>query len=157
MPPDRQIKPGGNECAIVLWGTNWQPGASLTFRGKQNIKINEDRAPVQVAKYTISATEVFDSAPNLRNLTVRCPLVWSSALRVFADKKFRPAIMDKNSLTATYTYDGGRIDGYGDAKQMLRSFTTANIAFMGPTWESFRVDAASLYLREEQPGRVLPR
>jgi hypothetical protein len=60
--------------------------------------------------------------------------------------------MDKDSFTATYAYDGGRIDGYGDAKQMLKSFTTANTAFMGPTWESFRIDLASLYLREEKAG-----
>jgi len=60
--------------------------------------------------------------------------------------------MDKDSFTATYTYDGGRIDGYGDAKQMLKSFTNANTAFMGPTWKSFRIDAASLYLREENVG-----
>lgn len=149
---DQQIKPGGAECAITLWGYNWQPGASLNFKGKQNIKISNDKVPVQVAKYTITATEVFDNAPNLRTLDVRCPLVWSSALRVFADKKFRPTVMDKDSFTATYAYDGGRIDGYGDAKLMLKSFTTANTAFMGPTWESFRIDAASLYLREEKPG-----
>lgn len=149
---DQQIKPGGNECVLMLWGNNWQPGTPLNFKGKQNVKISDDKASVQVAKYTVAATEVFDQSPNLRSLEVRCPLVWSSALRVFADKKFRPTVMDKDSFAATYTYDGGRIDGYGDAKQMLKSFTTANTAFMGPTWESFRIDAASLYLREEKPG-----
>lgn len=149
---DQQIKPGGAECAITLWGNNWQPGASLNFKGKQDIKISDDKVPVQVAKYTITATEVFDNAPNVRTLDVRCPLVWSSALRVFADNKFRPTVLDKDSFTATYAYDGGRIDGYSDAKQLLKAFTTANTAFMGPTWESFRIDAASVYLREEHPG-----
>jgi hypothetical protein len=114
-------------------GNNWQPGAPLNFKGKQNIKITEDKTPVQVAKYTIETTEVFDQSPNLRHLDVRCPLVWSAALRVFADKKFRPTVMDKDSFTATYAYDGGRIDGYGDSKKMLKSFTTANTAFLGPT------------------------
>jgi hypothetical protein len=149
---DQQVKPGGNECLLTLWGSNWQPGTPLNFKGKQNVKISDDKAPVQVAKYTVAATEVFDNSPNLRSLDARCPLVWSSALRVFADKKFRPTVMDKDSFTATYAYDGGRTDGYGDAKQMLKSFTTANTAFMGPTWESFRIDAASLYLREEMAG-----
>jgi hypothetical protein len=149
---DQQIKPGGNECVITLWGSNWEPGAPLNFKGKQNIKISDNKTPIQATKYSMIATEVFDHSPNLRYLDVRCPLVWSSALRVFADKKFRPTVMDKDSFTATYAYDGGRIDGYGDAKQMLKSFTNANTAFMGPTWDSFRIDAASLYLREEKPG-----
>ena len=147
-----QIKPGGNECVLTLWGNTWEPGVPLNFKGKQNIKISDEKTPVQVANYTIAAMEVFDHSPNLRNLDVRCPLVWPSALRVFADKKFRPTVMDKDSFTATYAYDGGRIDGYGDAKQMLKSFTNANTAFIGPTWESFRIDAASLYLREEKVG-----
>lgn len=148
----KQIMPGGNECVLTLWGNNWEHGVPLNFKGKQNFKISEQKTPVQVAKYTVEATEVFDHSPNLRNVDVRCPLVWSAALRVFADKKFRPTVMDKDSFTATYAYDGGRIDGYGDAKQMLKSFTNANTAFMGPTWESFRIDAASLYLREEKSG-----
>jgi hypothetical protein len=149
---DQQIKPGGNECVLTLWGSNWEPGVPLNFKGKQNIKIGEDKTPVQVVKYTVAATEVFDHSPNIRYLDTRCPLVWSAALRVFAEKKFRPTVMDKDSFTATYAYDGGRIDGYRDAKQMLKAFTNANTSFMGPTWESFRIDAASLYLREEKPG-----
>ena len=147
---DHQIKPGGNECVLTLWGSNWQPGAPLNFKGKQNIKINNEKAPVQVAKYTVTATEVFDYSPNLRNLDVRCPLVWSSALRVFADKKFRPTIMDKDSFTATYAFDGGRVDT--GSTNFLKAYTTA---YTGWTmiWESFRVDSASLYLREEKPGK----
>lgn len=152
---DQQIKPGGDECVLRLWGSNWEPGTPLNFKGKRNIKISEAKTPVQVAKYTIAATEVFDHSPNLRYLDGRCPLVWSSALRVFADKKFRPTVMDKDSFTVTYAYDGGRIDGYSDAKQRLKAFTNANTAFMGPTWESFRIDAASLYLREEKPGTCM--
>jgi hypothetical protein len=148
---DQEIRPGGNECVLRLWGSNWEPGAPLNFKGNQNIKISDEKTPVQVAKYMITATEVFDHSPNLRYLDVRCPLVWSSAIRVFADKKFRPTVMDKDSFTATYAYDGGRIDGY-TSKNLLKAYTTANTAFMGPIWESFRVDNASLYLREEKPG-----
>jgi PEGA domain len=146
---DQQIEPGGNECLITLWGSNWQPGAPLTFKGKQNIKISNEKVPARVAKYTVTATEVFDHSPNLRDLDVRCPLVWSSALRVFADKKFRPTVLDKDSFTATYVYDGGRIDS--GSKNFLKAYTTA---YTGWTmeWGSFRVDNASLYLREENPG-----
>jgi hypothetical protein len=146
---DQQIKPGGNDCVLTLWGSNWQPGTPLNFKGKQNIKISDDKAPVQVAKYTVAATEVFDNSPNLLSLDVRCPLVWSSALRVFADKKFRPTVMDKDSFTATYAYDGGRVDT--GSTNSLKAYTTA---YTGWTmiWKSFRVDAASLYLREEKPG-----
>lgn len=60
--------------------------------------------------------------------------------------------MDKDSFTATYVYDGGQITGYSDAKSMLKAFTNANTAFFGPTWEAFRIEAASLYLREEKVG-----
>ena len=149
---DQQIKPGGGECVLTLWGSNWQPGVPLNFKGKQNIKISEERTPVQVAKYTVTATEVFDESPNLRHLDIQCPIVWKSALRVFAEKKFRPTVMDKDSFTATYAYDGGRTDGFGNAKQMLKAFTNANTAFFGSTWTAFRIDAASLYLREATAG-----
>ena len=145
-----QITPGGEDCLVRLWGTNWQRGAPLTFKGKQNIKIGDAKTPVQAAMYTVSILKIFDHAPNLRVLEDRCPLVWSSALRVFADKKFRPTVMDKDSLTATYAYEGGRVDS--GARQMLKAFTTANTALFGPNWESFRIDSASLYLREEKPG-----
>jgi len=148
-----QIKPGGNDCVLTLWGSNWDPGVSLNFKGKQNIRISDATTTVQATKYVVAVTEIFDHSPNLRYLAVRCPLVWSSALKVFADKKFRPTVMDKDSFTVTYAYDGGRIDGFGDAKQMLKAFTNANTAFMGPTWESFRIDAASLYLRDDDLGK----
>lgn len=56
--------------------------------------------------------------------------------------------MDKESFTATYAYDGGRIDT--GSTNFLKAYTTA---YTGWTmkWESFRVDNASLYLREENP------
>jgi hypothetical protein len=149
---DAQIQPGGADCILTLWGTNWSPGAPLNFKGNQNIRIADAKVPAAASRYTIEAIEVFDHAPNLRNLPVRCALVWPSAIRVFADREFRPTVLDKDSFTATYAYDGGRIDGYGDARQMLKAFTTANTALMGPTWDSFRIDAASLYLREDNPG-----
>jgi hypothetical protein len=146
---DRQISPGGAECLLTMWGSNWEPGATLTFKGQQTIKISGDKTPVQVAKYTIAATEVFDHPPNLRHIDVRCPLVWSSALRVFADKKFRPTVIDRDSYTAVYAYDGGRVDT--GSKNFLKAYTRAYTGWT-MTWESFRVDAASLYLREEKPG-----
>ena len=145
----QQIKPGEQECVIRLWGSNWEPGKQLVFKGDQKIRLNDEKSPLQVSKYTIDAIEVFDHAPNLRQIDVRCPLVWSAAIRVFADKKFRPTVMDKDSYTATFAYDGGRVDS--GSTNFLKSYTTA---YTGWTmmWESFRVDAASLYLREEEPG-----
>jgi hypothetical protein len=61
--------------------------------------------------------------------------------------------MDKESFTATFAYDAGRIDGY-TSRKMLNEYTNANTRFIGPIWESFRVDAASLYLREENRAPV---
>ena len=146
---DQQIKPGEAECVLTLWGRNWEPGASLTFKGKQDVKFRDDPNPIQIVRYTISATEVFDSPPNLRTIDARCPIVWSAALRAFADRKFHPTVLDKDRFTATYAYDGGRVDaGSGN---LLRLYTTAYTGWK-VVWESFRVDNASLYLREEKPG-----
>lgn len=147
---DQQIKPGGDECVLRLWGSNWEPRMPLNFKGKQNIKISDQKTPVQVAKYKITATEVFDHSPNLWTLDVRCPLVWSSAIRVFADKKFRPTVIDKDSLTATFAYDGGSVDS--GSTNFLKAYTTAYTGWT-MTWESFRVDNASLYFREDKPGK----
>jgi hypothetical protein len=147
----QEIKPGGDECVLRLWGTNWAPGAPLKFKGHQRVKISEQKVQVSVSKYTISISEIFDQPPNLRMFDTRCTIVWASAIRVFADKKFRPTVMDKDSFTATFAYDGGRIDGY-TSRDMLKAYTSANTRFMGPIWESFRIDSASLYLREEGPG-----
>lgn len=149
---DRELKPAGNDCALTLSANNWEYGAPLTLKGKQNIKISDEKAQVQVVRYVIAATEVFDRAPNLRDINVSCALVWPAARRVFAARKFRPTATEKDSFTTTYAYDGVGIDGYRDARQLLKAFTTANTLFTGPAWESFRIDAATLYLREEKPG-----
>lgn len=146
---DDTNQPLGRPCILTMWGNQWQSGASLSFKGKQKIKISDDHAPIHAANYMISVIEVFEHAPNLRTMNVRCPLVWASALRVFADKKFRPTVLDKDSLTATYAYDGGRIDT--GSSNFLKSYTTAYTGW-AMLWESFRVDNASLYLREETPG-----
>jgi PEGA domain len=149
---DHEINVAGSGCIVTFLGEQFQPGMSLVLRGKRhNIKISNDKAPVQVTKFAVVATEVFDEPPNLRNLNVRCPLVWPSAIRVFADNKFRPTMMDKASYTATFAYDGGRMVGSTSTK-MLREFTHDRSGILGPVWESFRIDSASLYLREDTPG-----
>jgi hypothetical protein len=146
---EQEIRSGGDECVLRIWGNSWAPGVPLNFNGKQNIWISKDKVPVHVAKYTIAVTEIFDHAPNLRILALLCPVVWSSAIRVFADRKFRPTVMDKDSFTATFAYDGGRVNS--GSTGLLREYTTAYTGWT-MTWESFRVDSASLYLREEKPG-----
>jgi hypothetical protein len=149
----QQIKPGGDECVLTMWGWNWGQGASLNFKGKQNLKLSDEKTPVVVSSFTLEAKDVFDNAPNVRTFTTACPIVWAAAIRVFADRKFRPTVMDKDSLTATYAYDGGRIDGYRNSRNMLKSYTTANTAFLGPNWDSFRIDSAAIYLREDKVGQ----
>ena len=145
------IRPGGDECLLRLTGTNWAPSFALNFKGNQNVKLSEDKAAVQLSNYQVSIEEVFDEAPNIREASAACPLVWSAAIRTFANRKFRPTVMDKESYTATFAYDGGRIDGY-TSRNMLKEYTNANTRFLGPIWESFRIDAASVYLRQEKPG-----
>ena len=98
---------------------------------------------MQGVRYSVSATEVLNGLSNTRNMDVECPLVWASAIRVFADAKFRPTVMDRSSFTAAYAYDGGMTEGYNEATRMVNSFTTTSRGY----WQSFRIDAASLYLR----------
>lgn len=146
---DVQIRPGGEDCFLRLWGTNWPSGAPLNFKGKQSMKIGEGKTPVGVARYAIVATEVFDHSPNLRTVVASCPAVWTAALRVLADKKFRPTVMDRDSFTAAYAFEGGRVDR--GSTQLLKAYTAANTSWT-VTWESFRIDSASLYLREDEPS-----
>jgi len=40
---DQQIKPGGDECVLRLWGSNWEPGLPLNFKGKQNVKFTGEK------------------------------------------------------------------------------------------------------------------
>ena len=148
----QQVKPSGEDCIINLWGWNWAQGASLSFKGKQDVKVSDDKVPLTISKFTVAVKNVFETAPNVRTFTTPCRFVWPTAIRVFADRKFRPMVMDKESLTATYAYDGGRIDGFGNSRNMLKSYTTANTAFLGPTWDSFRIDSASIYLSENKVG-----
>lgn len=58
--------------------------------------------------------------------------------------------MDKSSLTATFSYDGGRIDS--GVNNFLKMYTNAYTGWT-VTWESFRVDSASVYLRDEKLGQ----
>jgi len=149
----QQLKPGGNDCILVLASSNWDPGVSLNFKGKQSSKISEQKTPIQVSKYTVVATEVRDHLPNIRYVDQACATVWPALQQAFADKGFRPASADNSRFTASYDLTGGKIEGYADAKEMLNSFTNANTAFTNPVWESFRIDAASASLRQEKPGK----
>ena len=138
---DTPIQVGGEPCILRLWGNSWETGALLNFKGKQKIQISpQSKEIVRVSRYEISATEVFDHAPNLRHIEARCPLVWTSAIRAFADKKFHPKMMDKDSFTGNFEFAGGRVDGATASKRMLKAFTTANTRLFGPQWDAFRID-----------------
>lgn len=149
----QQLKPGGNECVLVFATSNWDPGVSLNFKGKQNFKISDQKTPIQVARFTVTAAQVLDHLPNIRHMDVPCAAAWTAVQRAFTDKNFRPAATDNARFSASYTLEGGKLEGYADAKQMLDAFTNANTAFANPVWEAFRIDTASVSLREEKPGK----
>ena len=147
------IQVGDEQCILRLSGNSWATGALLNFKGKQRLQISpQSKEIVRVSRYEVSAIEVFDHAPNLRHIEVRCPLVWTSAIRAFADKKFHPKMMDKDSFTSNFDYAGGQIEGMIESKRALKAFTTTNTGWFGPRWERFRIDTASIYLREDEPG-----
>jgi hypothetical protein len=145
-----QIRPGQDECVIRMWANNWAPGTTLTFKGDQKIRIGEGKAEVRGAKFSIEIGEIFDRTPNQRTVPVPCEFVWQSAIKTFADRKFRPTVMDKSSLTATFSYDGGRIDS--GVNNFLKMYTNAYTGWT-VSWESFRVESASVYLRGEKLGQ----
>lgn len=150
---DKAFQVGDGQCILRLSGNSWGTGAFQNFKGKQRLQISpQSKEIVRVSRYEVSAIEIFDHAPNLRHIEVRCPLVWNSAIRAFADKEFHPKMMDKDSFTSNFDYSGGQIEGMIDSKRALKTFTTANTGWFGPKWERFRIDTASIYLREDEPG-----
>lgn len=135
-------------CLIRTWVANWEPGKSYEFKGDQRAKLSALKDNVSFERFEISVLEMLSKPENIVDLPVRCSIVWPNAIRVLADKKFRPTVLDKETFTATFAYEGGRIDGYSSSRQMLKTFTTASTALFGPSWDSFRIDSASLYLKE---------
>ena len=89
------------------------------------------------------------STGNVRHFETRCGIVWRLALRSFADSKFRPTVLEKDNLIATFAYDGGMYKSYR-SKELLKAYTTAYMGFWS-IWDAFRIDSASLYLSEEKP------
>ena len=79
-------------------------------------------------------------------------MVWNPAIQTFANKDFHPKVMDKDSFTGSFDYAGGLVSDARRAEQHLKSFTQANTRLFGPDWSAFRVDNASIYLREGEPG-----
>jgi hypothetical protein len=143
---DDRVFPAGDEpCILRLSGNRWGTAAFQNFKGKQRLQISpQSKEIVRVSRYEVSAIEVFDHAPNLRHIEVRCPWVWTSAIRAFADKEFPPKMLDQDSFTANFDYSGGQIEAMIDSKRALKAFTTANTGWFGPRWERFRIDTASI-------------
>ena len=151
-PDGEPFQIGKYRCFFRLLGSEWEAGRTLTFKGKDQKWVAPSKKQVQVSWYEISVSEVLDHAPNFRSIETRCALVWNPAIQAFADKDFHPRLMDKDSLTGSFEYTGGMVGASYRAGQMLRSFTQANMRFLGPQWDGFRIDNASIYLRDGEPG-----
>lgn len=148
-----QVQETGETCLLRFSGTEWGASVPLSFKGKRNIRIAPgNKEVVQVSRYEISATEVFDDAPNVRHIVAPCPVVWRSAIREFADSSFHPKVIQQDSYVGNFEYEGGLTAGRTDTRSMLKRYTNARLGFTGPTWTGFRIDNASLYLRDEEPG-----
>lgn len=149
-------RPGGTQlygCLFRLWGSNWKAGSTLTFQGKDRIQFRAKvKDAVEIQRYAVTVEEILERPPNLRVIEARCPLVWNPAIQTFAEKDFHPKVMDKDSFTGSFDYAGGLVNDARRAEQHLKSFTQANTRLFGPDWGAFRVDNASIYLRESEPG-----
>ena len=140
-------------CLLRLWGDQWAGGDFRSFQGKDKVQIvAKSKDEVQIHRYEVQIEEILDRAPNLRLIEARCPLVWNPAIQAFADKDFHPKVVDKDSFTGSFDYAGGLVNDAYRAKQHLQSFTRANTRLFGPKWAAFRVDNASVYLRNGEPG-----
>ena len=140
----------GDECVIRLHGRDWGEGDALLFKGKQKIRINrESKAPVRVGGYEVSVIEIQDHAPNLRIIKAQCKFVWNPVIRAFADEKFHPTVIDKDSFTGSFRYSGGVITNDSDAKDTIRALTYAKTGIFTTQWSAFRIENTSVYLRDD--------
>lgn len=88
---------------------------------------------------------------NVRSFSVPCSAVWKEAVPIFVDKSFHPTLSDKESFTASFASDSGLMKipfRKNNRLAFLRQYTNAAKSL----WTYFRIDSASLYLREDQPG-----
>lgn len=150
---DAKREIGKGACVIQFSGNDWAPGESLPFKGTDDIRLYGDkRTKVQASSFTMSASEVFDHALNVSYLNSPCPTVWAPAIRLFAENNFRPTLLDKESLTATYAYEGS--GGLRETLELSLNVRRTPNPGIG-SWDAFKIVAASLYLREENPGTCL--
>jgi hypothetical protein len=56
---DQPISPPDGQCVLRMWGTNWQAGAALNFKGKQDIRFGDEKTPIEAARFDIKPLEVF--------------------------------------------------------------------------------------------------
>ena len=134
-----QVQDTSETCLLRFWGTKWEAGAPLNFKGKQNIRIAPgNKAVVQVSRYEISATEVFDHAPNVRHIVASCPVVWRSAIREFADSSFHPKVIQQDSYVGNFEYEGGQTSGRTDSRSMLKRYTNARLGIHGSDLDWFQ-------------------
>lgn len=140
-------------CFFTLLGSWGVPGEVVHFDTKQKFQlVPKSKEVVSISKYTVEAIKVLEHAPNLRHIKVSCPLVWSSMIQVFADRNFHPKVLEKDSYIANFSYEGGQIQTEETLMHALKTYTTADTSFFGPNWAAFRIDTASVYLRNIDPG-----
>lgn len=140
-------------CFFTLVGSWGAPDQVVHLDEKEKFQlIPKSKEIVRISKYTVEAIKVLEHAPNLRHIKVSCPLVWSSAIQAFADRNFHPKVLEKDSYIANFSYAGGQIETENALMHALKTYTTADTSFFGPSWLAFRIDTASVFLRNGDPG-----
>jgi len=156
-------QPRGQECLIHLWANNWAPGETRPFENEARIVLSNSKERADVSSIEVRAVDIIigneatqpGELSDTGLLPINCSSLWASSIRVFADRRFRPLVLDKESLTATFAFEGGETAGWSSSAD-IKNFTTASTAFFGPSWQSFRVDSASVYFQDQADGHCKP-
>ena len=164
-PDGKSIHAYGSPCVFRIYGLGWGIGDVFSFNGKRKTRIDrpaeeyvnakEEDGPVQLGSYEVSLLDVEDKSPNLRIIKAQCKFAWNPVIRVFTDDKFHPTVIDKDSFTGSFQYTGGVVTNDRNAKDMLQAFTYARTGMFTTEWSAFRIENASIFLRDDGIDRCI--
>ena len=144
------IRPvGEDKCLLRFWMYEWKSGAPANWKGSQKLTVGSgEKREVQIGRFEFEVEELLSDPENVAIFPADCETVWPVAIQAIMDKDFRPTVSDRASFIASFDYTGGQqVRTFGTVNDTVKALTTAKIGFL-TTWEGFRIEAASLNLKE---------
>ena len=136
-----------------LWRYEWKSGLPASWKGSQKVAVGQDaKHEVEIPHFQVSVEEMRTDPESVEVFAQTCDRVWPVVLQAFIDEKFRPTVSDKDSLLASFEYEGGQTVAFlGTVNEVVRAFTVGPTGFFA-TWDRFRIDSASLLLNRQPDG-----